>query len=149
MLHLLKKKLFEKSLTTKKLARPWKFWVKPSAAIYFFFGFCCFPDTSGRAGKHKSGSGEAEKLATAGEKRILRISQEATILRPIQKNPYFVIFVIISCASSMFICTYLLFIKNPIIFQLLKNCYIKLHQVYFKEFNMPFKNVRLWEKDFL
>ena len=48
-------------------------------------------------------------------------------------------------------CLYVLtlFIKNPIIFRLLKICYTKLHQLYFNEFNMPFKNVRLWKKDFL
>ena len=40
---------------------------------------------------------------------------------------------------TLFLCIYLLF--TPHYFKPIENCYIKLHYVYFSDFNMLFKNV--------
>ena len=80
ILDILKKIFFLNLQAQKELARPWKFLVEPSPAIYLIFGFCCFPDTSEWLRNTKSGSGNAEKLAAGGEKRIRRISQQVRIL---------------------------------------------------------------------
>ena len=82
--HLKKKK----SPRTKKLTRPWKYSVEPSAVIYF--RFFRFPNTSGHVQNTKSHSLRAEKYDSKGEK-IRRIPQEVMISGQIQKNPYFVI----------------------------------------------------------
>ena len=89
MLAILKKKIFLKFPRTKKLAWPWKFLVEASVAIKFIFGFCRFPDISGRFWNTKSEQVEAENYdSTGGKEKQMNISRE-TDFRADQKKSLF------------------------------------------------------------
>ena len=66
--------------------------VEASVAIKFIFGFCRFPDISGRFWNTKNEQVEAENYdSTGGKEKQMNISKE-TDFRADQKNPYFVIY---------------------------------------------------------